>query len=56
MAAVARVVPGLKYPLVWFGYAAGTTVTHGAPTGDSHPHSITKDNTVLHIPYNTNIR
>ena len=24
--------------LVWFGYAAGTTVTHGAPTGDSHPH------------------
>ena len=37
--------------LVWFGYAAGTTVTHRAPTGDSHPHPITKDNTTT--PLNT---
>ena len=26
-----------SFGLVWFGYAAATTVTHWAPTGDSHP-------------------
>ena len=38
------------FGLVWL-YAAGTTVTHGAPTGDTHPHPTKNNTTAEHTKY-----